>query len=201
MRRRRCLVLQEKLQQLGAEYERRVRVAAEEARLAALHEAAEQRRSLQATVLGGARSCQTQLAEAAAAAEEAGDAAALDRARHAAELARQQERHAAELRRLQVEMSAAPSRAGTRQEARSCHLGAATSAQGQRAHHPPEPPGQQRRHSPAPTPGQLMDLASDEDEGASQAGRQQQWHRQQAGEQPRQTPELLQHLKAAQALL
>lgn len=226
---------QDKLQQLGAEYERRVQVAAAEARLAAQREAAEQRRSLQAAAREELRSCGERLAEAqaaaAAAAAAAEDGATLERARHAADLARLREQAAAELRavleesaaslaqreaehssllaelrRLRAAMSAAPSRAGTRQEAHGWQpaAGAWATAGSQALHQQPPQQRERERRGATPPPGQLMELASDEDEEHGNGGMQQQELRrrqQQGEEQPRQTHELLWRLQAAQAAL
>ena len=98
--------VQDKLRQLGGEYERRVTVAAAEARLTALRQAAEEQRQLEQQAEDERLHWQQQLLEAqqaaAAALAAAADAAELERAQHAAELARIGEQHSNEVASLKV---------------------------------------------------------------------------------------------------
>ncbi len=214
--------VQEKLQQLGAEYERRVQVAAAEARLTAQREAAEQRRSMEVAAREQLHSCQAQLAEAraaapaAAAAKGAEAATTLERASHAMEMAHLCEQQAGELGRvrqgctdslaqreaehntfldeqgcLQADASAVPSHAGAQHAAGSWQPGAAPSVTPQPKHQQSWQLLRPQWRSPTPPPGQLMELASDEDDEQSNGGMQQ--RHQHRGERARLAPSLLQH--------
>ena len=98
--------LQDKVRQLGEEYQRRLQVAAAEARLEAQQQAAAERRQLEQDATAerqqGQQRLQDQRAAAAAAEAEAEEGTTLERARHAAELARLGEQHAAELDAVKV---------------------------------------------------------------------------------------------------
>ncbi len=101
-----ALPTQRKIGELGAEYRQRVEVAAAEARLTAQHQAALERKQLQAALEEQRRQAAEQAAAAGAAAaaarEAAEEEAALERAHHAAELQRLREQHSSELTALQV---------------------------------------------------------------------------------------------------
>ena len=94
------------MRQLGEEYQRRLQVAAAQARLEVQQQAAAERRQLQLDAAAerqeGMQLLQEQRAAAAAAEAEDEEGAAVERARHAAELARLGEQHATELNAVKV---------------------------------------------------------------------------------------------------